>query len=521
MTDGTPTTLTPTEPTDAELDRLKLQKAKLALRGEIATARVAALASFSPGVTDGPTGTVTLGADSGALAPWLAHRVLAEVGTDIADAVRTTLHDHPLLSDGERVRPVILVTQDRDLLAGDVVGRQIHAAMSARTRELVDMTGVVCQASNTLESAIGQFEEREAAHERHLRAAAQSAENDKPAAAAGEKEEPKAEEKAAAPAGSAIATAVDLVRLLATDFTITAAKVSTTSDMLAMLTAGTLPGFDATGGADPSVILDGFTVAGADCVTLREYEELATTATTLSVETQRLSAEIAPLTAAAAELRRSADKVLAAWTAATTDEKAAPGSADELKRVLDELDLRVIRRASVAAAAQEAVDNATALITAVQAELTVLSTVDANGVSPLLRAASREGLHSDPVTITHVLHVETIHAGADVVTRRSVLGSSGRVGYLGAVNAGWILVDSATGRVHSGAARDRARQLTHDLTTGQSIESVVEPGGSLGDDPLAKNEDRVRAGVLALALAVALLGVAAVAKVILDIVLAF
>ena len=67
-------------------------------------------------------------------------------------------------------------------------------------------------------------------------------------------------------------------------------------------------------------------------------------------------------------------------------------------------------------------------------------------------------------------HPRTAQAGADVITRRSVLGSSGRVSYLGGVTAAWTLLDVSSGAVVTGGATERARQLTHDLTTGKTAQ---------------------------------------------------
>ena len=119
--------------------------------------------------------------------------------------------------------------------------------------------------------------------------------------------------------------------------------------------------------------------------------------------------------------------------------------------------------------------------------------------------------------VTHILLAQSTHTGADVVTRRSVLGSSGRVGYLGGANAAWVLVD-AHGSVVAGGAIDGASHMTHDIGTGESRKNPVQPvpGEWVSKDPLERNESWIRLGVLILALAIALIGVAATLSVVLQ-----
>ncbi len=506
------------DPTDPELERLKLEKAKQAVRQEIAASQASALGGLAPGIDDAPKGAVTLGEKAGSLGPWLAHRVLAEAGAEIAASVGGL---------GLLAHSVVLVTDDADLLVSDVLSRQVLGSMAARTTELGEVRPLISSAFATLEADIARYSAKETAPAQGADASvkliledliANPAVVEAIAKAAGDAEAAKG--KAAAGAAAAqdcgpIGAAVDLVRLLATDFTVTSAAVSVRSATLAVVTAGAL----AKTLAEPAesnhhVVLDGLTVAAKDSPTLDLYGKLTSAASVTSLEIQKLQSKAAAVAAEAAEYQGSVHKLQTAWTAAATSKDAAPGGADKVKAALDELTLRVTRRTSAATAAQTAAESAMAVVSAAHADLTALTTPDAKGVMPLVRTCSREGMHQNPATVTHVLHLEATNAGADVVTRRSVLGSSGRVTYLAGTNAAWALAEVATGHLRAGGATYPARQMTHDLTSGRSTESVIAAGADLGDDPLDKNEAWVRAGVLILALGIALLGVAAVVNVI-------
>lgn len=564
MTD-TPPAATPAattlEPTDTELERLKLERAKQTLRQEIAATQASALEGLAPGISDAPKGEVTLGEKAGSLGSWLAHRVLAEAGVEIAATVRDL---------GLPGNSVVLVTDDADLLVSDVLSRQVLAMMAARTTELGKVRPQVSTAFTTLEADIARYSEMETPPapgaddgvEEQVRileglletpavVAAMAIANDNAAedkdkdgsdAGAEGKERgdaAAADDARAGQGGGPIGAAVDLVRLLATDFTLTSAAVSVRSATLAVVTAGALAEKLAVPAQQPGqqppqapaqqpaqkpaqqpaapnryVVLDGLTVAAANSPTLHNYASLTRAAYETSLEIQKLQSKAAAVAAEATEYKGAADKLQNAWTAATTSKEAAAGGAGKLKAALDEITIRVTRRTSAASAAQTAAESAMAVVSAARADLTALTTPDAKGVMPLVRTCSREGLHQDPATVTHVLQVEATNAGADVVTRRSVLGSSGRVSYLAGTNAAWALAEVATGHLRAGGAKYPARQMTHDLTSGKSIEAVIAAGADLGDDPLYKNETWVRIGVLILAFGVALLGVAAVVNVV-------
>jgi hypothetical protein len=178
-------------------------------------------------------------------------------------------------------------------------------------------------------------------------------------------------------------------------------------------------------------------------------------------------------------------------------------------------------RTAAAAPAEDMLSACTTLTQAVRAELTALTTADGQGISPLQRACSRDRLHdrTEDTTrvVTHVLLVQATHAGADIVTRRSILGASGRVGYLGGANGAWVLID-VHGNVVGGGAVDSASHMTHDIATGESRKNLIRARayGWTSTDPLEKNERWLRAGVLLVALALAVFSVAATLAVVLQ-----
>ena len=115
-----------------------------------------------------------------------------------------------------------------------------------------------------------------------------------------------------------------------------------------------------------------------------------------------------------------------------------------------------------------------------------------------MSARAGKGPAMDPQSVTHVLYVTTHEVGADMVTRTSPLGSSGRVGYLGAVNTTWLLLDLAADAVVGGGPSDAAAHARHDLVDGGLAVNLLDPDQEtpLGDDPLATSEVWLRAAVV-------------------------
>lgn len=493
------------EEPDPELARLEKETARLLARRKLAEARLGALESLSPGATDLPKNEVTLGAKAGALGPWLAQDVLAGLAGTVATDVGTALESVP--------SAVVFVTADAHLLAGDVSSRQVGEALDGRVVELSLLVRRLASAREALGEAVAEYEqeEREEQEEQQPRLLDEAA-SPRTAGEAGDKATTPAPTATGTAAGAGpFGVAIDLVRLLATDYTVTAAEVSVDSALLARLTAGRLPG------KGRQVLLDGVALAG-DSPTLASYQELVGGVAAVVDAAQQLADRVAPVVAEAEVHQAAVEKLHEAWTTTLADQEADPGAAAEIKKSLDLRTQRLTVRRSAAAPAQRLLEHAEEVVAAVRAEVAALAEPDATGVTPLQRACSRDRLHVESGDkVTHVLLVSATHAGADVITRRSVLGVSGRLAYLGGATSSWVLVD-ADGRVTGGGASAEARQMTHDIATGEARKNTVttRTGSWTSKDPLARNENLIRIGVLLLALGIALVGVAATLSVFLP-----
>lgn len=502
----------PPAPTDAELERLQLEAAKIKVRKEIADAQQAALGSLAPSGPDTPTGQTTVGADAGALAPWLTYHVLDEAAAEvIKDLARIELGGK-----------TVLVTEDPHLLASDVFGRQVMAAMTARTDELAAITDRLGEAGTALAAAVAAVSDLEAGAGGTLSMltdgtaapAAGGAEADQAGAAEATDTPATTDTTTSTPASSAIDAAVSLARLVAVDYTITAAKVPAEPALLATLVAGALrrSEFERAHGGPirAKVLLDNIGVVVDDDPTFGAYEALTRATQAVDAAVLDLRGDLGPVTAEIDLLTGEVDKLQAQWTAATADKDAARGGAARIKAVLDLRRSQLIQRKDAAAPALAIADRADALLVSARSDLTALITPDASGLTPLVRTCSRNGLFGSEPAVDYVLYVDITHLGADTVTRHSLLGSSGRVGYLGSATTSWTLVETSTGQVKVGGATRKARQLVHDLASGMTSGSPIANATiSLPNDPQAKLETQVRWAVLIFALAVALLGIAA------------
>ena len=379
-----------------------------------------------------------------------------------------------------------------------------------------------------------------------------------------ESQETSAASLAAAVAAGPVQTDADLVRLVATDFTVTAANVPVESSLLAVLVAGALsPGaflvresFDpvsqvviravadafAQAAAKPDVtptrvqqaarrafnqaqqaaraqvkrraetihvLLDSFAAIAENSSTFASLNALAAKVDELDAATLELRKKVARVAADLADRRAQLDMARQDWAEAATETPVPQPRVSLLKDSMDTLTSEVAARENAVGSAHTVLDQAVAAAEVARTDLTTASTPDATGLSPVARACAREALHGTGA-ITHVLYVHTAQAGADVISRRSVLGSSGRVSYLGGVTASWALLDVSSGDVVAGGATERARQFTHDLTTGKTspVTDVTPAAKQLPKDPLAWWETACRIAVLAIAAVIVVLGVA-------------
>jgi hypothetical protein len=559
-----PAPAAPPPGSDGTLERLLLEAQKVEARAKIVAAQQSALGALAPGLgAEAPRGGgVTVGANAGSLASWLTHQVLADTAGQIALAVRAA---HPQ----DQTEWKVLVTGDMNVLGSDVQARSVRDALTRRKTELGHLLSATKQAATELDRVVARYTRSETGDGQGRRSGGRPVELDivrQPAADNGDGKSmgPQgAAPPAAAFAAGPVQTAPEPIRLVATDFTVIAAEVPVESSLLAVLTAGALsPGgllvresFDpasqaviravtdsfAQAAAKPDIApgrvqqaarkaynqaqhaaraqvtsraekiqvkLDSFAAVAEHSSTFTMVSVLAAKVDELDAATLELSKKLAPVAADLADRRGQLDKARQDWANAVTDSRVPEPRVSSLKADVDMLTGEIASREIAVGPARAVLDQALAAVGVARTDLFAASTPDATGLSPVARACAREALHGIGA-ITHVLYVHTAQAGADVLTRRSVLGSSGRVSYLGGVTAAWALLDVSSGAVVTGGATERARQLTHDLTTGKTsqVTDVTPHAKQLSRDPLALWETGFRVAVLLLAATIVLLGV--------------
>jgi hypothetical protein len=510
-----------------------------------------------------------LGAKAGALAPWLTHQVLADTAGQIALTVHAA---HPQDQTEWRV----LVTGDANVLGSDVQARSVRDALIRRKADLGHYVAATKQATTELDRVVTRYTHTESDNGLGIRSGGRRAEPPFPVQSTAGDRAVKGTAKGngagrgAESHGTVAAGAgqtAELVRLVATDFSVTAADVPVESSLLSVLVAGALsPGaflvresFDpvsqvviravadafAQAAAKPDVtparvqqaarrafnqaqqaaraqvkrraetvhvLLDSFAATAENSPTFASLHALAEQIDELDTATLELRKKIVRVTADLADRRAQLDKSRQDWAEGVTANQVPQPRLSMLEDSMDTLTGEVAARESAVGPAQAVLDQAVAAAEVARADLTTATTPDATGLSPVARACAREALHGTGA-ITHVLYVHTAQAGADVISRRSVLGSSGRVSYLGAVTAAWALLDVYSGAVVAGGSTERARQLTHDLTTGKTSPAtdVTTDAKQFHKDPLAWWETAFRIAVLTLAAVLAVLGMAAAA----------
>lgn len=459
---------------DAEGERLRLQAEKAKFRQAIAAANRATSASLVdlPDVQDGPTGTVTVGAQAGALGPWLAHQTLDAAAGTVAVQVAKELE-----SLGDRAR--VLLVDDRAVLGGATTARLVRDRLVRLTERLTGLPHLLADARALLLDPSNRPLDGGAGDCR-----------DKPDDGA----------QATAPSpGSALGAALDLLSLARTDYTLTAAAVSTSPSEVVALTAAHLAG-----GA-VRVEVDRFAGTG-DSPSLRAADEAARARDAALAELARLEALLRPLENQLVRQRALVTSLEDRWASWATAKDANPTGGPALRQRIEDLDAQVTGLAATVDPARRLADHAAGVLGEVDAALSALTQAAGGADSPLatavrwerLRPAEQPAEESDRL-VDHVLYVGTDQLAADVVTRRSLLGTSGRVSFLGAAAVSWLLLDVAAGVVTAGGAQAKGARLRFDLESGGSDRSELVNGAITGEDPLRVLERRVTWAVLLVA----------------------
>lgn len=528
-------------PKDPVREQIEAATARVEARRKLTAARLGAAAALGPGSQDGPTNTVTFGAAAGSLAPWLVHASVSATATTIAAAARAAL-DADTTQDADHLPcHVTFVTDDHDLLATDVESRQVLdmltdcvAGVRDTTVHLVQVTARLREARLALRPQAPRRDDSEHtdAHPPLAELEALRADKDLEAVAPTDPAAPAADDKTPGAAatdtepststetgtvGSTLAAAVDLVKLLAVDYTVAAADVTTDSALMARLVAG---GLGARRGGQ--VLLDGYHLTDSS-PTLRTHRLLLAAVRALERTIRALTAELAPVTDQAQVLATRTSTAQEAWVTATTaprgtdkdkDKDIPQAALDALKADWERLERNHLALVAAAAPGTRALAAAGELVEQVHTALATLLTPGGSGTSAIQRACSRDRLReptaASTAPVTHVLLVQATHAGADIVTRRSIAGASGRVAYLAGTNGAWVLA-RRDGSVIGGGGAEDSRQLTHDLASGESMSGGLKKVQKwTSTDPLATSELFMRWAVLGIAAALVLLSLAAV-----------
>jgi hypothetical protein len=414
-------------------------------------ASASSLSGLIPSLSDAPKGEVTLGANAGAFGPWRAHQVIDAIAREIAGSVTGKL---PMLTAR------VLVVGDRSVLAGDWTARQVGYTLTRLEHRLEALRKQLKEGREKLEEDILGLTEAESATNA-TRPVDPSDSSHPQAAHAEDLAEPPAKDAAGVP--GALDSAVDLLDLIRTDYTLTASAVTPGPAELVTLTAAHLAKLGV------RVESDVLAVAG-DSPSLEKFSDLL----------------------------GKRDK--------------AVESLFELERDLASVgDWPAGGAARVAGQARALTDYARQVISDVDTAASALTRAPRGGQSPLYVAACRERLAKGGVAgITHVLYVNLDSVAADAVTRRSVLGASGILRFLAAGNASWLLLDTDKGILTAGSQQSHADVLSFSLVTGQATfndgPSVPRTASPLSD-PTAFTERAAKMLVVALVVLLAIIGI--------------
>ena len=481
---------------DDEGKRLQLQAEKAKYRQAIAAATQSASESLLElgKISDSPAGEVTLGEKAGAFGPWLAHRTLQSAATKIGGAVAGV---------APRLQGRLLVVSDRSLLGGAATARLVRDRLARLTVQLDELPAV-------LDAAAADLPDGALQHHRRFGPAAEA----RGEGGGEEPDEEASEKKEDAPSpGSTLGAALDLLSLVRTDYTLTAASVTASPSELATLTAAALAGL-----ADLAVEVDGFTAAGGS-PSLTAVDRLAKARDTGRSALATLEARLAPVEAELVALRARISRLEDSWERWAVTKEVKPAGGAALRERIETLSDRVDERTAVASPARSLADHAGGLLTEAGTALTALMQPAGDAESPLVTAVRwerlRAGAGGAAQRIDHVLYVGIDQLAADTVTRRSLLGTSGRLTFLGAATVSWLLLDTGTGAVRIGGSFAAGTRLRFDLESGGSDLADLGSGGPLDEDPLRKAEKTAAAGVLVIAVLLAVITVVAVLRLVL------
>jgi len=440
------------------------------------------LAGFIPSVPDLPAGEVTLGTNAGAFGPWRAHQVIDAIAKETATAVTGKV---PMLTAR------VLVVGDRSVLAGDWTARQVGLTLTRLEHRLAALQDQLNAGRETLQQAVHDLVNADSATGNGKRGPGDAGLHRDEALEVGVSGPPA---KDAPTVTGALDSAVDLLDLIRTDYTLTANAVTPGPAELVTLTAAHLARLGVRVEADVVA-----TVGDSPC--MKAFSDLLGSRDTAVESLFELERDLAPLgdfsagaaAQAAGQARALADyarQVISDVDAATSAlVQAPPGGQAPLYTAA----CRERLAGPGAAGKHSAVGNDGA--------------VSQDSAAGKDAAAGTDGMKDG---FSHVLYVSLDSIAADTVTRRSILGASGIMRFLAAGNGSWLLLDTEKGTITAGSQQSRADALSFSLVTGRA---AYDDGPSVPKattpltDPMAVTERAAKALVVALAVFLAIIGV--------------
>jgi len=442
-----------------EAEKAKYLEAIAAVRKDSAEAQAGSLKAMLPGVTDAPKGRGQAGDKAGAFGPWWAHQLIDKIAKTVADDARTAL--------AGTAAPRVLVVNDRSLLPGDWTAGQVRGTLARQLGRLRALDSYAGDELGQLDAAVPLYEQDEQAPGSRRRprpgraggAARTRTAAWSPSARASGWLSPSRPPQSR-PASPAAACPPEPWRRPSTCSACCAPTTRSPRPRsppppteLPNRTAGHLA-------RTVAVEADGFGVVLSSPST----EQFAATLDARDRAAQsvsRLQARLAPVQAELTTLRARLTAVKR-WATATADGKDASAVA-ALRTAADALVAQVASREAATGPARTLMAQAQQVLADADAALAALLNAPAGGEAPLIVAVRRKRLDARVATgrITHVLYVNLDAVAADAVTRWSILGTSGRIRFLSAGTASWLLLDTSSGAVVAG---ERGRR--HDLRPG-------------------------------------------------------
>jgi hypothetical protein len=413
-------------PLDEEAKRLKLEQVKAVARKAIAEAQKATLAAQLPsGDTKPLEGKVEVGAKAGIVAQTVAYSLVENAAKGIAVKVKARLAGVTGAS--------VLVVEDRRLVATDWPYEVIRGQLE-HERAALD------KAADLLEGTLPKKPDRKM--------------DMFTVTAAG----------VTAVAG-VVGAAAGVAGMFRTDYSLAAREVAIGTTPLVAAVARELLA------ASVPVTVDAFGIAAG--AVIRDF--WAARDRRLEVERLALALKntrVLPADRRIEDRRAELKDATAAYHKGLGAEKK-PEGLPELRQRMESLETSIRTEEDAAAPSRALAAAAEALIARFDAFATAVTAAKPGDYPPLVAAALREPLHSTPAGHTHVLYVGVEASGGETITRRSLFGKSGQVGFMGGAQISYLLLEVGRNRTVEAGTLALLGHLPYDL--GRAEAGAMKP----------------------------------------------